>query len=226
MPAGDYFIEVTGVGRGDPFAAAPTGYTDYGSLGHYSLTIDTTGIDNEGPQITKLAAAAGDDIFSPARLDGEETGFVYGSTGLNKIVATFDEQVLLDRNSPAIVSSGGFLDVIDFTQEVVDGRTTVTWHLEQPLPAGTTFVTIGSAFGSRVPVTDLIGNVMSPMTTQIRVLPGDANGDGIVNLADFGTLRSLFGTTDGSGLFADFNNDGRVDLADFGILRGSFGTTI
>lgn len=53
-------------------------------------------------------------------------------------------------------------------------------------------------------------------------LPGDANGDGRVDLADFGILKSNFGsgTTLAEG---DFNGDGKVDLADFGILKENFG---
>jgi hypothetical protein len=56
-------------------------------------------------------------------------------------------------------------------------------------------------------------------------LPGDANGDGLVNLADFGILRANFGT---GSLFSqgDFNRDGIVNLADFGILRANFGRSV
>jgi hypothetical protein len=35
LAAGTYFIRVSGVGRGDPLAG---GYTDYGSLGQYSIS--------------------------------------------------------------------------------------------------------------------------------------------------------------------------------------------
>ncbi len=38
LDAGTYFLGIDGVGAGDPFAATPTGYTDYGSLGQYMLT--------------------------------------------------------------------------------------------------------------------------------------------------------------------------------------------
>jgi len=55
-------------------------------------------------------------------------------------------------------------------------------------------------------------------------LPGDANNDGTVDLADFGILRSEFGMGGGT-LLADFNDDGTVDLADFGILRANFGAS-
>jgi hypothetical protein len=38
VAAGKYFLKVEGVGTGSPWATNPTGYTDYGSLGFYSLT--------------------------------------------------------------------------------------------------------------------------------------------------------------------------------------------
>jgi len=44
---GNYFIKVDGVGKGDPLG---TGYTDYGSLGQYTLTASiTTGSGNQAP---------------------------------------------------------------------------------------------------------------------------------------------------------------------------------
>lgn len=38
LRVGTYFIKVDGVGFGDPKANPPTGYSDYGSLGHYQIT--------------------------------------------------------------------------------------------------------------------------------------------------------------------------------------------
>jgi hypothetical protein len=54
-------------------------------------------------------------------------------------------------------------------------------------------------------------------------IPGDANGDGTVNLSDFLVLRRNFGQSVG---FAggDFNGDGTVNLSDFLILRRNFGS--
>ncbi|MEM7809733.1 MAG: choice-of-anchor tandem repeat NxxGxxAF-containing protein [Planctomycetota bacterium] len=54
------------------------------------------------------------------------------------------------------------------------------------------------------------------------LVPGDATLDGIVDLADFGVLRSNFGQ---SGYFTtgDFDLDRDVDLDDFSILRSNFG---
>jgi hypothetical protein len=53
------------------------------------------------------------------------------------------------------------------------------------------------------------------------VIPGDADLDGDVDLADFAVLKSRFGsgTTRAEG---DFSGDGRVDLVDFAILKVQF----
>ncbi|MFO0898360.1 MAG: dockerin type I repeat-containing protein [Pirellulales bacterium] len=58
----------------------------------------------------------------------------------------------------------------------------------------------------------------------LTLLPGDANGDGKVDLTDFGILKTNFGS--GSSLSqGDFNGDAHVDLTDFGILKQSFGVS-
>ncbi|BAQ65110.1 alkaline phosphatase [Geminocystis sp. NIES-3709] len=38
LSAGQYFLHIDGVGTGNPLSSTPTGYTDYGSLGQYSLS--------------------------------------------------------------------------------------------------------------------------------------------------------------------------------------------
>ncbi len=53
-------------------------------------------------------------------------------------------------------------------------------------------------------------------------LPGDANADGSVTIADFAALQNNFG---GAGTWSqgDFNGDGVVSIADFAILQNNFG---
>ncbi len=58
------------------------------------------------------------------------------------------------------------------------------------------------------------------------ILPGDANLDGVVNLADFGLLRANFGDDFAYLTTGDFDGDRDVDLADFGVLRANFGGTV
>jgi len=56
--------------------------------------------------------------------------------------------------------------------------------------------------------------------------PGDANGDGVVDLQDFGLLKDNFGMTEGATWGqGDFTGDGAIDLQDFGILKDHFGHT-
>lgn len=47
----------------------------------------------------------------------------------------------------------------------------------------------------------------------------DLNGDGVINVADLGILRSVFFSADPD---ADFNGDGVVSIFDLGIMRASF----
>jgi len=56
--------------------------------------------------------------------------------------------------------------------------------------------------------------------------PGDANGDGVVDLQDFGLLKDNFGITQGATWGqGDFTGDGAIDLQDFGLLKDHFGHT-
>jgi len=60
----------------------------------------------------------------------------------------------------------------------------------------------------------------------LRLVNGDVNGDGSVNIQDFLILRASFGSVfGGSGyvLGADLNRDGSVSVADFLIVRKNFG---
>jgi peptide/nickel transport system substrate-binding protein len=76
-------------------------------------------------------------------------------------------------------------------------------------------------------------NVTTLMTsrslfTVILRWPGDANGDGTVDLSDFGIMQHTWGFSTGDKNFdprADFNQDGTIDLSDFGIMQYWWGYT-
>ena len=53
-------------------------------------------------------------------------------------------------------------------------------------------------------------------------IPGDLNGDDVVDLADLGILLADFGCTGGA-CAGDIDGDGDTDLADLGILLANFG---
>ncbi|NLF30143.1 MAG: hypothetical protein GX591_04550 [Planctomycetes bacterium] len=58
----------------------------------------------------------------------------------------------------------------------------------------------------------------------VPAVPGDADGDGDVDLDDFVILKQTFGASPLTDTRADFDGDGDVDLDDFVILKGNFGS--
>jgi len=59
----------------------------------------------------------------------------------------------------------------------------------------------------------------------VGIRPGDTNADGVVDAADFITLKKNFGTSTGAGVAAgDFNATGTVNWADLNILTNNMGT--
>jgi autotransporter-associated beta strand protein len=70
---------------------------------------------------------------------------------------------------------------------------------------------------------DYATGVLSVVTGAI---PGDTNGDGVVDAADFITVKRNFGTTTGAGVGqGNFDGDGDVDWADLNILTNNMGAT-
>ena len=70
------------------------------------------------------------------------------------------------------------------------------------------------------------------LTAQVEetaiICVGDFDGDGDVDLGDFGVFGSAFNSVMGDANYnaeADFDNDGDVDLGDFGVFGGEFGVT-
>lgn len=58
----------------------------------------------------------------------------------------------------------------------------------------------------------------------VVALPGDYNGDGTVDTADYGVWKSNFGSSDM--LAADGNGDGLVDAADYAVWRDNLGAAL
>ena len=58
------------------------------------------------------------------------------------------------------------------------------------------------------------------------ILPGDANGDGAVDVGDLGILGANYGKTTGmTWASGDFTGNGAVDVGDLGILGANYGRT-
>ncbi len=56
--------------------------------------------------------------------------------------------------------------------------------------------------------------------SDVRLVPGDGNLDGVNNLADYTVWRNNYGATTGAG---DYNGDGKADAADYTVWRDNFG---
>lgn len=92
-------------------------------------------------------------------------------------------------------------------------------------------ISLGMGYDTRVGAEDLVftyrtdaGAVINGLVEYVSwASPGDANLDGVVDAADFITLKKNFGQASGA-IYqdGDFDRDHAVDLADLQILMGSF----
>ena len=53
-------------------------------------------------------------------------------------------------------------------------------------------------------------------------IPGDANGDGLVDVADLGVVGANFDSTQAMLEDGDFTGDGSVDVADLGVVGANW----
>ncbi|MEM1012144.1 MAG: dockerin type I domain-containing protein [Planctomycetota bacterium] len=141
----------------------------------------------------------------------------------NRLSNTVDTNVRLFDSSGSLVSY--FSSVANNDDEV---ETFDSFIFDLVLPATDTyFVEVDNSLN--FPTSNPIGSYELFITefgeAAVTVLPGDFNGDGTVDLADFGILRANFGSMMATFEQGDANGDGTVDLADFGILRANFGST-
>ena len=59
----------------------------------------------------------------------------------------------------------------------------------------------------------------------LKPIPGDANDDGLVDVADYDIWAANVGATNATWTMGDFNGDGLVDVADYDIWAANVGTT-
>lgn len=67
LPAGMYYLRIDGVGVGNPGANPPTGYTDYGSLGQYTISgqiIDAGGLATIAVSDVAVSESAAEAVFT------------------------------------------------------------------------------------------------------------------------------------------------------------------
>ena len=116
------------------------------------------------------------------------------------------------RSWPGIALAARLMDAVELWNHPEFFEYVDRWMTEAPTEYGTPSVgSCGSAF-------------ISALWEAYRwpSLPGDANGDGCVDLDDFVILKTHFGAP-GGWAEGDFDDSGTVDLDDFVILKTHFG---
>ncbi len=71
--------------------------------------------------------------------------------------------------------------------------------------------------------TTIVGFRMAGAQTEVELLPGDANRDGVVSADDYGSVQLHFGDTGDVGILGDANGDGVVSADDYGSVQLHFG---
>jgi hypothetical protein len=141
----------------------------------------------------------------------------------------------IDGNDVRVTGPGGYdqlATLVSVSPTPTVGSTRLTTY-RIPAPGGTWGVEDDGAYSIVVQagqVLDSSGNAVPPgpiATINVHVpLPGDANGDDRVNLADFNILAANFGQTGRGVHTGDFNFDGVVNLSDFNLLASRFGQSL
>ncbi|MEM6328985.1 MAG: dockerin type I domain-containing protein [Planctomycetota bacterium] len=185
---------------------------------------ETTGLAfvTSGGNIYSFAGATAFDVTMPT-IDagpGFDTYVVLQFTAIGN---------LPDLQSPVLTAGGesfGFDGQLNTFSGQATGQfggadvTNVWWWELGEVGADEVLIQFNAA-ASSMSLTNL---VIDTFTTEASALPGDYNGDGEIDAADFVIWQTTFGDTVGDGLAApgdgaDGNGDGLVDGADYAWLR-------
>ena len=170
-------------------------------------------------------------------------------SNLDRLSVGFNEDVAVSRDHLSVrgvsVAGGTYAYAAGAAGFAYDPAARVaTWGLSATVGVDKLRLVLAGTGGA--PVADPAGNVLDGEWTdsaaafpsgngtaggdfrfRLDVLPGNIDGAGSVNLADFGRLRSGFGQAlTATSIFADLIGDGAVNLADFGVLRSRFGQSL
>jgi cytochrome c peroxidase len=114
-------------------------------------------------------------------------------------------------------------EVVNFYSSQVIDNGNVDGRLTNPLQLNLSSEQIDDLVAFLNTLTDNTFLTSSLFSNPFVTLPGDYNGDGVVDAADYQVWRSNFGDT--TSLVADGNGDGKVDTADYLLWRENMGRT-
>ncbi len=159
LAAGQYFLKIDGVGAGDPTAATPTGYSDYASIGAYTISGSVGAVSGDA-----LSIVATDASKNESNSGSTAFTFTVNRTGDTSGTSTVNYAVTGSGGSPASASDfvGGVLPSgsLSFSPGVisqvitvdVQGDTTVenneSFTVSLSGPSATTVISTQSATGT------------------------------------------------------------------------------
>jgi len=151
---------------------------------------------------------------------GSQTHVVSGRTNdlpwanISRFVLTFSSPVAPATTDLTVTGRGGHIYVVNAVSVVGN---TVTWTLAAPIITADI-------------VTITVNPRLAISTTQLRILPGDVNDDGVVNSQDQVLVRNAYlhigPPTTIPLAFLDLNGDGVIDLTDYNLARKYNGTRL
>jgi hypothetical protein len=179
--------------------------------------VEINGIHSPGPNIAAVELEGLFSLTSAASLIidiGRSAGGIehdqLNSTGTVNLAGQLDVQVLNLGNGNVVPSAGQQFPIITATGPITGSF------------ANSLITTIASGVEIEWHVVYATNAVMLEAASVIVPLPGDYNGDGAVDAADYIVWRKTLGTNI---LTADGNADGVIDGHDYSVWRANFGQT-
>jgi alpha-tubulin suppressor-like RCC1 family protein len=194
------------------------GMNELGQLGHspgtdgdVSGSFEWNGIPRQVAGLSGVTtiAAGNDSVMAVRPVATSVSGSVslYGAT---------DQQQQVDFTFHGSGGTFTFADVLN-----ADGSYLI------PVPADTYNIGVNGSKWLRTTLSGVVasGNVAGLNAT---LLPGDLNGDNVIDMSDFSPFAEAFGSSSGASNWnpaADLNCDGVVDIQDFSLFAQDFGLT-
>jgi probable HAF family extracellular repeat protein len=206
------FVTTSG-GGSDAFLYSNGQVTDHGALG--SFWSNAEGINASGEVVGSVVTLSGNDAFLYRNGTMTDLGQVpyYGITGANGISASGQivgtAEPLSGGNGVAFVYRNGNFFELDSLVQPQSG-----WQLEFGAAINDAGQIVGSGYN---PQGEFHAFLLTPLT------PGDANGDGRVDINDLTIVLGNFGRTGMTWSQGDFTLDGTVEINDLTIVLANFG---
>ncbi|HVU89306.1 MAG TPA: dockerin type I domain-containing protein [Pirellulales bacterium] len=238
-------LSISQPGNGYKLIVATAGLTS-GFTQLFNVTSSTSGVPPTVTQVLASGTTWSASFLTALQVAGHGNGTGYvipaGATQLNalpwanvnQIEISFSKDVSVSQSSLDLSELGSTIATTGF--RYFPATFTAVWTLANPVGAGTLNLVLHSTGASAVK--DSAGNALDGEWTNgvsaypsgnevaggdfnfgIRVLPGDANGDGIVNSQDLAAVTVGWLT---SGVVGDVNADGIVNSQDLALIASQW----